>query len=137
MSTGSEEEDQPDLCDVCGALVLDSSQWYALVRDSSTVHAVDPTCDGQRKVIGYSLEHLAQLIDQYTRRPFLDAELRAGKVARALWQHPKGTSEEELVRETGRTADQIQRAAMRQNAEAQRRIEQFGQNRRDGRHTRR
>lgn len=90
VSTGSEEEDQPDLCDVCGALVLDSSQWHALVRDSSTVHAVDPTCDGQRKVIGYSLEHLAELIDQYTRRRFVDAELRAGKVARALWQHPKG-----------------------------------------------
>jgi hypothetical protein len=122
---------------VCGALVLDSSQWYALVRDSSAVHAVDPTCDGQRKVIGCSHEHLAELIDRYTRRRFVDAELWAGKVARALRQHPKGISEEELVRETGLTADQIQRAVMWQNAEAQRWIEQFGQNRGDGWHTRR
>ncbi|GAA3784146.1 hypothetical protein GCM10022206_24350 [Streptomyces chiangmaiensis] len=44
----------------------------------------------------------------------------------------QGISEEELVGKTGLTADQIQRAVMWQNAEAQRWIEQFGQNRGDG-----
>lgn len=34
-------EPQPELCDLCGTVVSDSTEWYALVPDSSSIHAVD------------------------------------------------------------------------------------------------
>ncbi|MFB9573690.1 hypothetical protein [Streptomyces yanii] len=35
-------------------------------------------------------EHGRQLIEQYQARPFVEPELWAGKVGRALLQHPEG-----------------------------------------------
>jgi hypothetical protein len=113
-----------DLCDLCGTLVWDSTEWNALVRDSSAVHPVDANFDGKRLVVGCSREHLAELVEQYKRRPFMYAELWAGKITRALRQHPKGISEEELARETGLSPDEIRHGVTWQNAELQRWLEQ-------------
>ncbi|MFF3910321.1 hypothetical protein ACFYZJ_31225 [Streptomyces sp. NPDC001848] len=83
--------------------------------------------DGKRMLVGCSREHLEELVEQYKRRPFLDAELWAGKIARVLRRHPEGISEEDLARESGLTHEQIQRGVMWQNTEAQRWLEQHSQ----------
>ncbi|POX48956.1 hypothetical protein [Streptomyces sp. Ru72] len=121
---GGEEEAEPEICDLCGAVVSDSTEWYALVRDSSAIHAVESKYDGKRMLVGCSREHLEDLVEQYKRRPFVDAELWAGKIARVLRRHPEGVSEEDLARESGLTHEQIQRGVMWQNTEAQRWLEQ-------------
>ncbi|MEU6313802.1 hypothetical protein [Streptomyces sp. NPDC047014] len=123
---GAEEESQPELCDWCGAVVSDSTEWYSVVPDSSAVHSSDPVLDGKRMVVGCSREHLAELVEQYKRRPFVAGELFAGKIARVLEQHPEGLSEEDLVRETGLTAAQIEVGAMWQNLEFLRWRKEFG-----------
>ncbi|NUK86153.1 hypothetical protein [Streptomyces lunaelactis] len=46
-----------------------------------------------------SREHLAELVEQHKRRPFVDAELWAGKIARVKDQHPDGRSAEALTSE--------------------------------------
>ncbi|MFE3187125.1 hypothetical protein ACFXKR_40765 [Streptomyces violascens] len=92
-----EDEAQPELCDRCGAVIDDDSELYAVVRDSSVVHARDPKLDGGRMIVACSREHLRDLREQYRKLPFVDAELWSGKIYRAMDQHPAGMSEEELV----------------------------------------
>jgi hypothetical protein len=113
-------------------VVSDSTQRYALVPDSSAVHAVDPQLDGKRLVVGCSREHLAELAEQYKCRPFVAAELWAGKITRVLRQHPKEVSEVDLAGETGLTLNQIRRGLRWQNIEIQRWLEQIGQGQNDG-----
>lgn len=110
-------EPQPELCDLCGTVVSDRSEWYALVPDSSSIHAADAKFDGKRMVVGCTKEHLAELIGQYKRRPFVDAELWAGKIARALQKYEGRINEEDLAEETGLTPDQIEAGVMWQNIE--------------------
>lgn len=57
---------------------------YAIVPDSSSIHAVDPRFDGKRMVVACTKEHLAALVKEYRQRPFADAELWAGEIARAI-----------------------------------------------------
>ncbi|MGW9032222.1 hypothetical protein ACWGQ5_51210 [Streptomyces sp. NPDC055722] len=66
-----------------------------------------------------------ELVEQYKRRPFMYAELWAGKITRVLRQHPKGISEEDLAKETGLTPDEIRHGVTWRNAEIQRWREQF------------
>ncbi|MYT25993.1 hypothetical protein GTW69_37960 [Streptomyces sp. SID7760] len=126
---GDEGETLPELCDLCGAVVADNTEWYAVVPDSSAVHAVDPRLDGKRMVVGCSREHLAELVAQYERRPFIDAELWAGKIGRAIEAHGGVISPEELVEETALTEAQIERAVLWQNLGALRWHQRFGKGR--------
>jgi hypothetical protein len=80
---GTPEKGAPELCDLCGAVVGDETELYALVPDSSAIHAHDPKFDGKR-LVACTDEHLRQLVEQYHRRPFIDAELWAGKIYRAV-----------------------------------------------------
>ncbi|MGW1617377.1 hypothetical protein ACWCQZ_50455 [Streptomyces sp. NPDC002285] len=110
--TESEPEDgsdeaQPELCDLCGAVTWDSARWTAVVPDSSSI-TVDPEFDGKRLIVGCSREHLAALTDCYKHRPFMDAELWSGKIARVIQQHPDGISPQDLAEETGLDMDQIE-----------------------------
>lgn len=116
----------PELCDLCGATVADDSEWYASVRDSSVVHAFDPKGDGRRLLVGCTSEHLKQLIEQYKRRPFIDAELWAGQIGRAIGHHPQGISADELAEETGLNPAQIELGVLWQNFGALRWQQQFG-----------
>ena len=100
----------PKLCDLCGATVADDSEWYASVRDSSVVHAYDPKGNGRRLLVECTSEHLKQLIEQYKRRPFIDAELWVGQIGRAIRHHPQGISADELAEETGLNPAQIDSA---------------------------
>lgn len=125
---GSRDEDEvaPELCDLCGTVITDGSEVYARVRDSSAIHAHDARYDGERLVVACSREHGAELRRQYRERPFVDAELWAGKIARAMLAHPQGMSAEALAAETGLGPGQIERAVLWNNLEAAHWHEQFG-----------
>ncbi|MGX5185744.1 hypothetical protein ACWKT5_23705 [Streptomyces avermitilis] len=123
---GDEDKALPELCDLCGAVVADATEWYSVVQDSSVVHSVDPRLDGRRMVVGCSREHLTQLIEQYKDRPFVDAELWAGKISRAIDTHGGRISSEELTAETGLTEAQVKLGVLWQNLGALRWHQQFG-----------
>ncbi|MEU6405814.1 hypothetical protein [Streptomyces sp. NPDC046985] len=53
-----EDEAQPELCDQCGAVIDHGSELYAVVRDSSVIHAHESRLDGRRMIVGCSREHL-------------------------------------------------------------------------------
>ncbi|MFJ2875521.1 MULTISPECIES: hypothetical protein [unclassified Streptomyces] len=112
-----EGEVLPELCDLCGTVIRDGGEWDALVPDSSVIHEVDPQFDGKRWLSACSREHLAELVEQYKHRPFVEAELWAGKIGRAIEQHRGEISEEDLARETGLTPEQIEAGVMWQNVE--------------------
>ncbi|WP_244188827.1 hypothetical protein [Streptomyces yokosukanensis] len=76
----------PELCDLCGE-ISDDTKVSALVPDSSAIHGHDPKLDGKRRLTVRSSEHMAALIDAYEQRPFVDAELWAGKIGRAIEAH--------------------------------------------------
>jgi hypothetical protein len=77
-------------------------------------------------VVGCAKEHLAELVKQYRHRPFIDAELRAGKIARALQKHGGWIGEEDLAEETGLTPDQIEAGVTWRSIELLRWRQQFG-----------
>ncbi|MFE1856395.1 hypothetical protein [Streptomyces sp. NPDC059489] len=94
---------------------------YAFVPDSSAIYWHDPKMDGRRMVMTCSVEHLEQLVEEYRRRPFVDAELWAGKMARAMFWHSGEVSEDELFAETGLSPEQIEQAVTWHNLEVERR----------------
>ncbi|MFI0742454.1 hypothetical protein ACH4PU_30910 [Streptomyces sp. NPDC021100] len=115
-----------ELCDLCGAVITDDSELYALVPDSSVIHSEDAKFDGKRFLTACSREHLAELVEQYKQRPFVEEELWAGKIGRAIEQHGGRVSAEELMAETGLDQSQIDRAVQWQNEEALRWRQRFG-----------
>lgn len=50
------------------------------------------------------------MVEQYRARPFVEPELWAGKIARALAERP-GLSPVELAEETGLTPEEVERGA--------------------------
>ncbi|WP_407548071.1 hypothetical protein QOM21_03585 [Streptomyces sp. Pv4-95] len=100
----------PALCDVCGAVITDHSEVHARVPDSSVVHPDDPELDGWRPLTACSAAHLAELRDEYERRPYIDEEQWAGKMSRALDRHPDGLTFEQMAAITGLTRGQLDRA---------------------------
>ena len=103
-----------ELCDVCGTALTAGEQLYALVPDSSAVHQAEPGLDGQRLIVACGPGHLAQLQDEYTRRPWADEELWAGQLARAIATasagEPGAMTPATLLEATGLTRQQIERA---------------------------
>jgi hypothetical protein len=78
------ERSGSELCDFCGAGMDDDSQVFAVVHDSSFVSVVDPALDGNRLVCACSAEHLTELERSYADRPFVEPELWAAKIRRAV-----------------------------------------------------
>lgn len=99
-------------CDLCDAPATDDRGLRTHVKDSSYLDPVDPRLDGDRPLTACSAEHLTELIKKVGARPFVDEELWAGKMARALDTHPRGLSLYALAMETGLTQDQIAQAAL-------------------------
>ncbi|MFE6130515.1 hypothetical protein ACFQ6Q_20010 [Streptomyces sp. NPDC056437] len=87
----------------------------AVVRDSSAIHRHDPWQDGKRRVVACSPEHLEELVERYGRRPFEEAELWAGRIARVTAMHCTGLSPEALARETGLTMSRLELGVLWQN----------------------
>lgn len=80
----TDDTDSLDLCDHCGRAVARAELLGALVPDSSVLHATEPELDGRRVVLACCADHLATLIADYRRRPFVPAEQWAAKVCRTL-----------------------------------------------------
>ncbi|MFF3072243.1 hypothetical protein ACFVSN_29735 [Kitasatospora sp. NPDC057904] len=76
-----------DLCDLCGRAVPGDDLLSALVPDSSALHVSDPDLDGKRVLTACTVGHLADLIEQYRRRPFVLEEQWAGKVCRVIAEY--------------------------------------------------
>ncbi|SHL56983.1 hypothetical protein MOV08_20610 [Streptomyces yunnanensis] len=123
---GAKDEAQTALCDLCGTVISDGTEWYAVVPDSSSIHAVDAKFDGKRVVVGCTKEHLAELVEQYEHRPFVQSELWAGKIARAVEKHRGRISKEVLAGETGLTPEQIAEGVAWENLDYLRWRQQFG-----------
>ncbi|WP_354638800.1 hypothetical protein [Kitasatospora camelliae] len=120
------EEELPELCDQCGSLIDPGEELFALVPDSSALHAWDPDFDGKRVLTACSIDHLAELVDQYRRRPFVVEEQWAGKVCRALEQHGEPLNIDALAHASGLSADQVDRAVDWHNERARRWRKRFG-----------
>ncbi|MCX2182670.1 hypothetical protein KV205_19355 [Streptomyces sp. SKN60] len=84
---------------------------YGRVRDSSSVHPINPARDGQRVLTCCSAAHLAELQQHYRRRPFVNEELWAMKIDRAMRQHSHRLTNEQLIRETGLNLIQLEASA--------------------------
>ena len=105
---GTPDQDEPELCDYCGTVASDKTALYAFVPDSSATHAHAPALDGKRLVTACSEQHLDALADQYRSRPFVEAELWAGKILRAVKDNPGKRIDDALLTElTGLTVEQI------------------------------
>ncbi|MEU3570353.1 hypothetical protein AB0E96_18300 [Kitasatospora sp. NPDC036755] len=63
-----------DLCDHCGRAVARAELLGALVPDSSVLHSAEPELDGRRVVLACCADHLAALVADYRRRPFVPEE---------------------------------------------------------------
>ncbi|WP_431682408.1 hypothetical protein [Kitasatospora sp. KL5] len=112
------DHDLPELCDVCGAVLADGEELYALVPDSSAVHAFEPDFDGKRVLTACGVDHLAEIVDQYRRRPFVPEEQWAGKICRALEQTGEPLTPEELAAISGLSQEQVDRGVDWHNARA-------------------
>ncbi|GAA2698800.1 hypothetical protein [Nonomuraea recticatena] len=104
----SEKPEGPQLCGWCGMAIHDGMEVHGMARDSSVTHASDPARDGQRFLTSCSREHLAALQEHYRHRPFVDEELWAGKMARAL-DRSEALTVEQLEEVTGLSREQIER----------------------------
>ncbi|GAA2815633.1 hypothetical protein GCM10010441_45330 [Kitasatospora paracochleata] len=100
-----------ELCDLCGAVIEDGGEVYFLVSDSSVVHRTDRKLDGKRMVVARGREHGRQLVEQCRARPFVELELWAGKIGRALDRRPEGLRKAELAEATGLTPVEIELGA--------------------------
>ncbi|MGY0231731.1 hypothetical protein [Longispora urticae] len=106
-----------ELCDVCGRVITDGSQQYALVPDSSAVHESASRFDGSRLLTGCDSVHLASLVREYDERPYVAAELWAGQITRALHAvSPASLTVAQLCEATGLSAVQIEAAVAWNNA---------------------
>lgn len=117
-----------EICDHCGAVVDDQTALYALVPDSSRVHPTNPRFDGKRLVVACGAEHLAELHADYDARPWIDEELWAGKIHRALEAAGEGLKPDRLSAATDLTDEQLQRAVAWHNEQ----IAKRGTERSDG-----
>lgn len=73
LASGVEE---PEVCELCGALITDGSQRYGLVPDPSARYSLKPEWNGQRFVVACSVEHMKEL---YRRGEQAVAEHQRGR----------------------------------------------------------
>ncbi|PYC69144.1 hypothetical protein C7C46_28245 [Streptomyces tateyamensis] len=124
---GYGEPDLPELCDECGVTIEDEAdELYALVPDSSAINDADPRGDGKRLLTACSIDHLAQLVEVYRRRPFQPEELWAAKVCRELAQTDGPVTLEALAVACDLSPQQAQSGVDWHNARAREWRHRFG-----------
>lgn len=108
------------MCDACGSTIPNGTErLYAFVRDSSVLRASPGSSDGWRWLVACSAEHMLQLIQWYQRRPFVDAEQWAAKIARGIAGDPhRHHDDAALMAQTGLTAEQIRQGVAFRDARA-------------------
>jgi hypothetical protein len=101
---------QPELCDLCAAVIRDGSELYSVVGDSSAVDPDRRVPDGQRRLTACGPAHLRELVDRYRGRPFDEEELWAYMVMRDQRRLGPDTELEDLADTTGLSLQQVMRA---------------------------
>ncbi|UYB40953.1 hypothetical protein SLV14_003633 [Streptomyces sp. Je 1-4] len=101
-----------DTCDQCGGLLQlglyeGDDPLLTVLPDSSAIYQDNPKRDGTVMVMVCSAECLQKIEEKFRQRPFVHEELWAGKIVRAIMEHPQGLSPRELDRETGLKPSQI------------------------------
>lgn len=99
-----------ELCDLCAATFPAGEAVREYVPDSSSAHATRDWCDGLRLLTACREEHLEELREAYRRRPFVQEELWAAKISRALTAGPPALTLTQLACRTGLHAPEIRRA---------------------------
>ncbi|WP_331731014.1 hypothetical protein OHV05_37910 (plasmid) [Kitasatospora sp. NBC_00070] len=110
-----------DLCDLCGAVVPVREQTVLRVQDSSAV-TMDTRFDGHRLLRTCGEGHMSRLAAVYRARPFVQEELWAGQITRAvsvLGPLPETEKYDMVVALTGLDEDQIMRAVAWQDSHGQ------------------
>ncbi|MFG3104919.1 hypothetical protein ACGFZL_30980 [Streptomyces sp. NPDC048182] len=99
-----------ELCDLCAAVFPESLAVRGWVPDSSAVHAGEDRFDGLRLVTACCYDHFDLIGEGYRYRPYVEEELWAAKLTRALTAGPPALSVEQLARRTGLLDAQIRAA---------------------------
>ncbi|GAA2281413.1 hypothetical protein GCM10010145_60370 [Streptomyces ruber] len=99
-----------ELCDLCAATFPADEAVREYVPDSSSAHATRDRYDGLRLLTACREEHLEELRETYRRRPFVEEELWAAKITRALTTGPPALTLTQLGCRTGLHAPEIRRA---------------------------
>ena len=73
-----------------------------------------------------TVDHLAEIVEQYRRRPFVPEEQWAGKVCRALEHNGGPLSLTELLEVSGLSEEQVDRGVDWHNARARELQRRFG-----------
>jgi len=99
-----------ELCDLCAAIFTDSEAVRGYVPDSSCVSSRNDWYDGLRLITVCGPDHFAVMEEIYRRRPFIQEELWAAKITRALTTGPPVLTVVELACRTGLHEPEIRRA---------------------------
>ncbi|WP_069813183.1 hypothetical protein [Streptomyces sp. TP-A0874] len=106
------------LCDLCAAVSRDDEAVRTYVPDSSYTHPVNDWFDGLRLLTACGKTHLAELRKHYRSRPFVEEELWAAKITRALTSGPPVLTLVELGCRTGLHEPDLRRAIAWHNQRA-------------------
>ncbi|GAA3825884.1 hypothetical protein [Streptomyces chiangmaiensis] len=101
---------QLELCDLCAAAFPRDEAVRGHVPDSSSAHPTQDWFDGLRLITACSDTHFGVIREAYRRRPFVEEELWAAKIGRALTTGSPVVSLLELACRTGLDEQQIRRA---------------------------
>ncbi|MGV9846600.1 hypothetical protein ACWDUB_31520 [Streptomyces fungicidicus] len=112
-----------ELCDLCARTFPADEAVTGHVADSSSVHPTRDRYDGLRRVTACCEAHLGVIREAYGRRPFVQEELWAGKIARVMASGPPVVGMERLARRTGLHEADIRRAIAWHN-ERRRRLDE-------------
>ncbi|GHB58502.1 hypothetical protein GCM10010377_56830 [Streptomyces viridiviolaceus] len=98
-----------ELCDLCAAVFPEDRAVRGYVQDSSAAHPEHDGDDGLRLVTACGNDHFDTIAQGYRHRPFVQEELWAAKVSRALTTGPTALTMQQLAWETGLHEPQIRR----------------------------
>jgi hypothetical protein len=110
-----------ELCDACAATFPRDKAVRGYVPDSSFAHPTNDWFDGVRTITACSDAHVEAIRELYERRPFVEEELWAAKINRALTTGPPTLTLEQLGRRTGLDERRIRRAIVWHNERMQKR----------------
>ncbi|MYR43459.1 hypothetical protein GTW67_15870 [Streptomyces sp. SID5910] len=99
-----------ELCDLCARVFPENEAVRGYVPDSSSAPAAHEWFDGLRLITACCDDHFDVVKDGYQDRPFVEEELWAAKLTRALTTGPPALSMDQLACRTGLHEPQIRRA---------------------------
>ncbi|MEW2296309.1 hypothetical protein ABZ719_27060 [Streptomyces sp. NPDC006743] len=105
-----------ELCDLCALTFPADEAVRGYVPDSSAVHPTEDWFDGLRLVTACGEAHFAAVQERYRHRPFVQEELWAAKIDRALSGGTPVLTMGQLGCRTGLHAPEIRRAIAWHNA---------------------